>query len=818
MAHTVESLSKLLKKTPDEVISILATAGIEGKTQGSDISGDERKVLMANLSKRSGIKSDISVSRKTPKTTSTSGGVKIQIKKKRQAPVVAAVVDESIEEAAQKAQEALEAGRIAEEKHQEQDAKRHGAIKEKKEQEEVRQTQKEQQEIEVKTQAVAATEVEKSPKVKADAPKAKEIKPPQRLRNAGTPSTPPRRKQLHVARHNPGRKLKKKDRTRLSQKVQDEQAQHGFHKPVDKIIHEVAIPENIKISDLAIKMATKAGEVLKVMMGMGVMATLNDVIDQDTAMLVVEEMGHKPFASKEETIEDTLVKDTDNDENATTRPPVVTIMGHVDHGKTSLLDYIRNTKVTAGEAGGITQHIGAYQVSPNGNTITFIDTPGHAAFSKMRSRGAGATDIVILVVAADDGVMPQTIESIKHAKASGVPIIVAINKMDKEGAQLDKIKQVLSTHDVISEDWGGDVIMVGVSAHTGEGVDALLEAITLTAEISEFKSDVSKPASGVVLEARLDKGRGKVTTVLVQSGTLKKGDIVIAGLEYGKVKQIVDDTGKPIKEAGPSMPVEILGLSGVPDSGAEVLVVENERKAREVAEFRKTKDRETKLQKQQAEKMDNFFSKMEEGDVSTVNVLLKSDVRGSAQALVEALEELSTDEVRVKVVSSGVGGINNTDIALASAADAIVLGFNVRADAVARKTADTEGVRIEYYSIIYNLIDDIKGIMSGMLSPELSENIIGIASVKDVFRSPKFGDIAGCMVEEGVVRKDSPIRVLRDSVVIYEGELESLRRFKDDVKSVKSGTECGIGILNYKDVQPGDQIEVFERVERARTL
>ena len=565
-------------------------------------------------------------------------------------------------------------------------------------------------------------------------------------------------------------------------------------------------------------MATKAGEVLKVMMGMGVMATLNDVIDQDTAMLVVEEMGHTPIASKEETVEDALVQDVSDDENATVRPPVVTIMGHVDHGKTSLLDYIRNTKVTAGEAGGITQHIGAYQVSPNGNAITFIDTPGHAAFSKMRSRGAGATDIVILVVAADDGVMPQTIESIKHAKEAGVPIIVAINKMDREGAQPDKIKQVLSTHDVISEDWGGDVIMVGVSAHTGEGIDALLEAIILTAEVSEFKADVSKPASGIVLEARLDKGRGKVTTILVQSGTLKKGDIVIAGLEYGKVKQIVDDTGKTIKEASPSMPVEILGLSGVPESGAEVLVVENERKAREVAEFRKAKDREAKLQKQQAEKMDNFFSKMEEGEVSTVNVLLKSDVRGSAQALVEALEELSTDEVRVKVVSSGVGGINATDIALASASEAIVLGFNVRADAVARKTADTEGVRIEYYSIIYNLIDDIKGIMSGMLSPELSENIIGIASVKDVFRSPKFGDIAGCMVDEGVVRKDSPIRVLRDSVVIYEGELESLRRFKDDVKSVKSGTECGNGILNYKDVQPGDQIEVFERVERARTL
>ncbi|MCS5591745.1 MAG: translation initiation factor IF-2 [Gammaproteobacteria bacterium] len=822
MAHTVESLSKLLKKTPDEVISILVAAGIDGKAQDSDISSDERKVLMTNLSKRSGTKSSISVSRKTPKTTSTSGGVKIQVKKKRQvAPVVVAAVDEGVEEAAQKAQEALEAGRLAEEKHQEQDAKRHGAIKEKKDQDEARKTQKEQQEqgAKDKIEADAKATAEKNVKAKVtDKPKTKETKQPQRLRNAAAPAAAPRRKQLHVARHNPNRKLKKKDRTRLSQKVQDEQAQHGFHKPVDKIIYEVAIPENIKISDLALKMATKAGEVLKVMMGMGVMATLNDVIDQDTAMLVVEEMGHTPIASKEETIEDTLVKDEGDDTNATTRPPVVTIMGHVDHGKTSLLDYIRNTKVTAGEAGGITQHIGAYQVSPNGNTITFIDTPGHAAFSKMRSRGAGATDIVILVVAADDGVMPQTIESIKHAKASGVPIIVAINKMDKEGAQPDKIKQVLSTHDVISEDWGGDVMMIGVSAHTGEGVNELLDAITLTAEVTELKADTSQPASGIVLEARLDKGRGKVTTILVQSGTLKKGDTVIAGLEYGKVKQIVDDSGKPIKEAGPSMPVEILGLSGVPDSGDEVLAVESERKAREVAEFRKTKDREAKLQKQQAEKMDNFFSKMEEGDISTVNVLLKSDVRGSAQALVEALEELSTDEVRVKVVSSGVGGINNTDIALAGASEAIVLGFNVRADAVARKTADTEGVRIEYYSIIYNLIDDIKGIMSGMLSPELSENIIGIAFVKDVFRSPKFGDIAGCMVQEGVVRKDSPIRVLRDSVVIYEGELESLRRFKDDVKKVESGTECGIGVLNYKDVQPGDQIEVFERVERARTL
>jgi translation initiation factor IF-2 len=684
-------------------------------------------------------------------------------------------------------------------------------VRQKKEQDGHLQAQKTQKEVEAKEQK------QKSEDKKPEAEKTKTSKKnPKRIRNANSPGT--QRKELHVARHNPNRKLKKKERTKLSQKVREEQAQHAFHKPVDPIVHEVKIPETIKISDLALSMATKAGEVLKVMMGMGVMATLNDVIDQDTAILVVEEMGHKPIASNEETVEDTLIQDDEVAAEAITRPPVVTIMGHVDHGKTSLLDYIRNSKVAGGEAGGITQHIGAYQVNQKDNIITFIDTPGHAAFSKMRSRGANATDIIILVVAADDGVMPQTIESIKHAKSAGVPIIVAINKMDKDGAEPDKVKQVLSTQDVIAEDWGGDVMMVPVSAHTGDGIDELLESIILTAEISEIKAVKDKPASGVVLEAKLDKGRGKVATILVQSGTLKKGDIVIAGLEFGKVKQIVDDKGNSIKEAGPSTPVEILGLSGVPDSGAEVLVVESERKAREVAEFRKTKDRESKLQKQQAEKMDNFFSQMEEGEISTLNILLKSDVCGSAQALVESMEGLSTDEVKVKVVSSGIGAINNTDISLAGASEAMVLGFNVRADAVARKSAEEEGVRIEYYSIIYNLIDDLKSIMGGMLSPELSENIVGMASVKDVFRSPKFGDIAGCMVEEGVVRKDSPIRVLRDSVVIYEGELESLRRFKDDVKEVKSGTECGIGVLNYTDIQSGDEIEVYERIEKARTL
>jgi len=812
MAHTVESLSKLLKKTPDQVISILADAGIKGKTVEANISMDERKTLMSSLSKRSGTKSTISVSRKTSKSETTStltGGVKIQVKKKRKAPNV--VLDVSADEVILKAQEALKAGRLADQKDQEHDAKRQDIIRQQKIKNEELIVQKDHKEL------VAKTQGEKKAAESPVPEKAKETtKQPKRLRN--TSGSPSKRKELHVAHHNPNRKLKKKERTQISQKVQDEQAQHGFHMPVEPITHEVLIPETIKISELALKMTTKAGEVLKVMMGMGVMATLNDVIDQDTAMLVVEEMGHTPIASNEETIEDTLVQDESDTTETTPRPPVVTIMGHVDHGKTSLLDYIRKSKVASAEAGGITQHIGAYQVTQKGHVITFIDTPGHAAFSKMRLRGANATDIVVLVVAADDGVMPQTIESIKHAKDAEVPIIVAINKIDKEGVAIDKVKQVLSTHDVISEEWGGDVLMVGVSAHTGEGIDELLESITLTAEMSEIKAAVNKPASGVVLEARLDKGRGKVTTILVQSGTLKKGDIVIAGLEYGKIKQIIDDNGKLIKEAGPSTPVEILGLSGVPDSGAEVLVIESERKAREVADFRKTKDRETKLQKQQAEKMDNFFSKMEEGEVATVNVLLKSDVHGSAQALVEAIEELSTDEVKIKVISSGVGAINNTDISLASTSDAVVLGFNVRADAVARKTADTEGVRIEYYSIIYNLIDDMKAIMGGMLSPEFSENIIGIASVKDVFRSPKFGDIAGCMVDEGVVKKDSPIRVLRESVVIYEGELESLRRFKDDVKEVKSGTECGIGVLNYTDVEPGDQIEVFERIERARTL
>ncbi|HIG88724.1 MAG TPA: translation initiation factor IF-2, partial [Candidatus Thioglobus sp.] len=623
MAHTVETLSKLLKKTPDEVITILSNAGVDGKKADSPISGEERKILMSSLSKRSSNKSGMTVSRRAPaKSSANTDGVQVQVKKKRVKKIAPQTTEPTNNEAALKAQAALEAGHAADEKQSVQDAKRQEVIRLKTEQEQLQKTQ--QDAVKQKSQDDVA---------KKDKPT--EVKKPTRLRNA--PGGNNQRQQLHVA-HKTKRKLKKKDRTRLSQKIQEEQAQHGFQKPVDKVIHEVAIPENIKVTDLAQKMTTKAGEVLKVLMGMGVMVTLNDVIDQDTALLVVEEMGHKGVVSKEETIEDTLIEKSKPNGDESPRPPVVAIMGHVDHGKTSLLDYIRKAKVADGEAGGITQHIGAYQVESNGNAITFIDTPGHAAFSKMRSRGANATDVVILVVAADDGVMPQTIESIKHAQIAEVPIIVAINKIDKEGVDIDKIKQILSSHDVIAEDWGGDVMMVPVSAHTGEGIDALLEAITLTAEILELSATVKGPAHGTVLEARLEKGRGKVTTILVQSGTLKKGDIMIAGLEYGKVKQIVNDQGKVLKEAGPSTPVEVLGLSGVPNSGDEVLVVESERKAREVADFRKTRDREAELQNQQASKMENFLQKMEEGDVSTVNVLLKSDVRGSAQALVEALE------------------------------------------------------------------------------------------------------------------------------------------------------------------------------------
>ena len=593
---------------------------------------------------------------------------------------------------------------------------------------------------------------------------------------------------------------------------------HGFTKPVETKVQDIRIGETISVAELANKMAKKGAEVVKAMFKLGAMATINQVIDQETAALVAEDMGFEVVLVKENALEEAVLADRGDTGEEITRAPVVTIMGHVDHGKTSLLDHIREAKVADGEAGGITQHIGAYHVETGHGMITFLDTPGHAAFTSMRSRGAKATDIVIIVVAADDGVMPQTIEAIQHAKASDAPIIIAVNKMDKESADPDRVKSELSQHDVLSEEWGGDVQFCHVSAKTGLGIDELLDSILLQSEVLELTAVVDKMASGVVVESKLDKGRGPVATVLVQEGTLKQGDIVLCGLEYGRVRAMRDENGKTIQSAGPSIPVEILGLSGVPQSGDEATVVKDEKKAREVALFRQGKFRDVKLARQQKSKLENMFANMATGDVSEVNVVLKSDVQGSLEAISDSLTKLSTDEVKVRIIGSGVGAITETDATLAAASNAIVVGFNVRADATARKVIEAEKIDLRYYSVIYALIDEVKSAMSGMLAPEFKQEIIGLAQVRDVFKSPKIGAIAGCMVTEGIIKRSAPIRVLRDNVVIYEGELESLRRFKDDVQEVRNGTECGIGVKNYNDVRVGDQIEVFETVEIKRSL
>ena len=595
--------------------------------------------------------------------------------------------------------------------------------------------------------------------------------------------------------------------------------QQAFTKPVQVVKQDVVIGETITVAELANKMATKATEIIKAMMKMGEMVTINQVLDQETAQLVAEELGHKVILRNENELEEEVLGDRDVNAEKVTRAPVVTIMGHVDHGKTSLLDYIRKAKVAAGEAGGITQHIGAYHVEmDDGKMITFLDTPGHAAFTSMRARGAKATDIVVLVVAADDGVMPQTIEAIQHAKAAGAPLVVAVNKIDKPEANPDRVEQELLQHEVISEKFGGDVQFVPVSAKKGTGVDDLLDAILLQSEVLELTAVKDGMASGVVIESYLDKGRGPVATILVQSGTLRKGDIVLCGFEYGRVRAMRDENGKEIDEAGPSIPVEVLGLSGVPAAGDEATVVRDEKKAREVALHRQGKFREVKLARQQKAKLENMFSNMAEGDVAELNIIVKADVQGSVEAIIQSLQDLSTDEVKVKVVGSGVGGISETDATLAAASNAIIVGFNVRADASARRIIEAENIDLRYYSIIYELLNDVKAAMSGMLQPEFKQEIIGLAEVRDVFKHPKFGAIAGCMVTEGVVKRNNPIRVLRDNVVIFEGELESLRRFKDDVSEVRNGMECGIGVKNYNDVKVGDQIEVFEVVEVKRSI
>ena len=598
-----------------------------------------------------------------------------------------------------------------------------------------------------------------------------------------------------------------------------EHSKHGFEQPTERIVHHVEIADMISVAGLAQQMAVKSGAVIKELMKLGVMATINQMIDQDTATLVVEEFGHEvkliSADALEERLEETLAQHEGNNEP---RAPVVTVMGHVDHGKTSLLDYIRKSQVAEGEAGGITQHIGAYHVETDHGMISFLDTPGHAAFTAMRARGAKSTDIVILVVAADDGVMPQTEEAVAHAKAANVPLIVAVNKMDKEGADPERVKNELSAKEVIPEEWGGDTQFVNVSAQTGEGINELLDAVLLQAELLELKAPTDVPAQGIVIESRLDKGRGSVASLLVQSGTLRQGDIVLAGLQFGRVRAMLDENGQSIDEAGPSIPVEILGLDGTPAAGDIFAVVESEKRAREVADFRQEKTRDSKLQRQQAAKLDNMFESMTAGEKKTLNIVVKADVRGSLEALQTALLDLGNDEVQVNIVSGGVGGITETDINLAVTSSAVVFGFNVRADNAARGQVESEGVDLRYYNVIYDLIDDVKQALSGMLAPELREEIVGIAEVRDVFRSPKFGQIAGCMVTEGSVHRAKPIRVLRDNVVIYEGELESLRRHKDDVNEVRNGTECGIGVKNYTDVKVGDLIEVFDVKEIARSL
>jgi translation initiation factor IF-2 len=839
---TVKQFAEQVGISVERLLSQLADAGLPAKSADDRINDDEKGQLLSHLRRTHGRGEDtseptrITLRRKTvselkvpadkarlrvrpgavgakPVPTKT---VSVEVRKKKTYVKRSLVVDEEAqklaEEVAQREElEAQERARLEEEQRRQREHEDQRRAEEESARAEA-EARRRAEEERVK-QAVTTRPAERpAPSAEDERSKKKRGEPAVRERVEERHG----RAELHVDASKAGKRKRKAPPPRRV--VTQPGGKHGFERPTEPIIREVAIPEGITVAELAQRMSVKAAEVIKSMMNMGSMATINQVIDQDTAAIIVEEMGHKAKLIQADALETQLMEDIAVTGDKRPRPPVVTVMGHVDHGKTSLLDRIRSADVAAGEAGGITQHIGAYRVSTNKGTVTFIDTPGHAAFTAMRARGAKVTDIVVLVVAADDGVMPQTIEAVQHAKAAGVPLIVAVNKIDKPDADPDRVRQGLTQHGVIPEDWGGDTQFVRVSAKTGEGINELLDAILLQAEVLELRAVEDGPASGAVIESRLDKGRGPVATVLVQSGTLRKGDILLTGFEFGRVRAMVDENGRPVDVAGPSTPVEVLGLSSTPNAGDEAVVVGDERKAREISLLRLTKNREAKLARQQATKLENVFSRMEEGKQVNLNVLIKADVQGSAEALSDALTKLSNEEVNVSIVSSGVGGITESDVNLALASSAMMVGFNVRADAGARKLIEAEKIDLRYYSIIYEVIDDVKAALSGMLSPEIKETIVGVAEVRDVFRSSKFGAIAGCIVTTGVIKRNNPIRVLRDNVVIYEGALESLRRFKDDVQEVKSGTECGIGVKNYNDVKPGDQIEVFERTEVARTL
>lgn len=867
---TVSELASSVGASVERLLSQMAEAGLKHTTEDALVSDEEKKTLLAFLKTQHGESTDapkkITLKRKTTTTLKTGSGasrktVNVEVRKKRtfvkrdveeeavlaeEEPVIAAPVTEEPVAEATPVVEAVEAAAPvetvapslssilddAEEKRlAAMEARRRQEEEERLKQEALKQ-QAEQSEAEAQQRAAAEVVAAKAEEDKGKHGKKKE----RHIDDSDDEPGEHRKKASKSVKKQPGNK--KASKTELLHELDDSDDDdaaarlarrkaarpsikltnnHGFKRPTGKIVHEVEIPETITVADLAQRMSVKAGEVVKALMKMGTMANINQSLDQETAQLLVEDMGHKAKLLSGNEVEESLEQAIAHDGELAPRAPVVTVMGHVDHGKTSLLDYIRNTRVVSGEAGGITQHIGAYRVKTDKGEIAFLDTPGHAAFTSMRARGAQCTDVVILVVAADDGVMPQTEEAIQHARAAGVPIVVAVNKIDKEAADLDRVKNELAAKDVIPEDWGGDVQFVPVSAHTGQGIDELLEAVSLQAEMLELQAPVGVPARGVVIESRMDKGRGVVATVLVQAGELHGGNIMLAGQSYGRVRAMTNELGKAVKDAGPSTPVEILGLDSPPEAGEEFVVVADERKAREVANFRADKERDARQQRQQAAKLENMFAGIGEGEKKILPVVLKTDVRGSLEAIQSALLDIGNDEVQVNIVVAGVGGITENDINLALTSNAIVIGFNVRADASARKLAERDAIEIRYYSIIYQLLDDVKGALSGMLDPERIEEIVGIADVREVFRSPKFGQVAGCMVVEGTVYRNKPIRVLRENVVIFEGELESLRRFKDDVNEVRSGTECGIGVKDY-DVKVGDQIEVFDVKEVARQL
>ncbi|MDT0626873.1 translation initiation factor IF-2 [Alteromonas sp. W364] len=865
---SIEKLATDIGTTVDRLVQQFKDSGVT-KAAGEIVTEEEKKTLLDHLSKSHGgtgseAPKKMTLQRKTTSTISLgkSKAVKVEVRKKRTyvkrtdieeqrlaeeeaarlaaeaqakleaekqaAEAAKAAAEEKAKQAAEarKAQEAERAARAEKAKKEAEERKKNEPTltdEEKKAQEEARSEaerirKQQEEEIQRKLEEDAKKAADEARKLAEENDKRWKEEEERRKKQEAEDVHLHSNRYAQEAEDEEDMQVERSSRRRKkSKKNAGEDLKHGFNKPAQPVERVVKIGATITVGELASRMAKKGTEVIKTMMKMGEMATINQVLDQDTAVLVIEEMGQRYELVNDNALEDELIAESSTGEKVT-RAPVVTIMGHVDHGKTSLLDYIRRAKVADGEAGGITQHIGAYSVETENGRIAFLDTPGHAAFTAMRARGATATDIVILVVAADDGVMPQTKEAVQHSRAAGVPLIVAVNKMDKEAADPDRVKQELSQLEVISEEWGGEHQFVNVSAKTGMGIDELLEAISLQAEVLDFKAVASGPARGIVIESRLDKGRGPVASVLVQEGELKAGDILLCGEEYGRVRAMRDEHGKEIKVAGPSTPVEVLGLSGVPIAGEDALVVNDERKAREVASKRHTKQRELKLAKQQKAKLENMFANMESGDVSELNVVLKADVQGSIEAISESLIKLSTDEVKVNIVGSGVGGITETDASLAAASSAIVVGFNVRADATARRILEAEEIDLRYYSIIYELIDEVKQAMSGMLAPEFKQEIMGLAEVRDVFKSPKIGAIAGCMVTEGNIKRSNPIRVLRDNVVIYEGELESLRRFKDDVQEVKKGIECGIGVKNYNDVKVGDQIEVFEIVEVKREI